>query len=143
MTPNRKIILFMQEKAFFIKSKTGLPARMYFNVYDERALTLWSENWAYRVWSKILENFVRLPENGILKCAGLSPGLCPFCALHNSDCKICEYAKNHGGECTRRFEEDDSDFEIILKALQTAQVAFTKEIYSKNLNKIFKSELRP
>ena len=133
MTPNKKIIKFMEMKAGFIEKNTLLPVSTYFNESDKKIIQEWSEEDAALVWIDVLSTVITIYDSEGLLCAGLYPGLCPFCLMHDSDCDECPYAETHNGSCS---DNEDSDFVLVLRELKESGATFNKAVYINMIKQI-------
>ena len=95
MSPQQKLIKFMQLKARYLADELGIEEELYFNKLDAAALAKVNTADANRAWENI--------KLAILK-EEIAPGyICPFCELYLDDtptgedkCSCCPYGKHHG-----------------------------------------------
>ena len=107
MTPQKKLITIMRIKNDLLnKHMSEIPFdnflnQLYFTKEDEKAIEGWSEGYATFTINRMIRNYKFNHKSIIL--FELTPSACPFCMLHDMECKDCEYRKNRNDiSCTNQ-----------------------------------------
>ena len=88
MSPQQKLIKFMQLKARYLADELGIEEELYFNKLDAAALAKVNTADANRAWENI--------KLAILKEKIAPDRICPFCELYGDNCSCCPYGEHHG-----------------------------------------------
>lgn len=112
----------------FLREKGRLAGQFFFGESDEKAVMLWPNNVAKRVWNMLRYNVFTENVDGISKYT------CPFCIRYKyfgNSCAHCEWGDIHG-KCRR----ETSDVWRI-KGLNR----FTNAFYRRTMKKIEKKHM--
>jgi hypothetical protein len=126
MTPNEKIIMFMEEKSNLIKNHFNTNS--YFNDGDKAEILLeWSEESADKVWKQLKNN---------LPIKSLHIDSCPFCLYNKTDCSNCGYSKRHGKCSTNNLMNDFGKIIVLFSSAFELYEIFSEQFYNDLIKKI-------
>jgi len=129
MTPNEKIVMFMQAKNDCLK-ENGCKIKYFFKS-DEKEILSWDENEAQEIWNF----FIKKKKFS----SGISSDNCPFCIYNDFACNICGYSKRHK-KCYYENSTTSKIFNFFNnKDISTSDLLDNK-FYRDTINKIKKGE---